>query len=778
MAADADLRYVITEEAISDRYGTRALLLTDIKDAADRLDIEANGPLTVGSSNESDLYVLYTSGSTGVPKGVVMQHQSILNLIKWQQRQTADIGVNRTLQRSSLGFDVSFQEIFSTLCFGGTLVIATPDERADVSQLAAAIAKHQVTRVFLPPVTLYQLAEAETQPTNLASLAEVIVAGEQLRISKRVRQLFRGLQARLVNQYGPTETHVVSAHTLAESSMRWPDLPPIGRPIDGAEIYVLDRHGQLAPRGVVGELHVGGVPLARGYLGNDELTARTFIRNPFDSAEESRLYRTGDLGRQLEDGSLEYVGRRDSQVKVRGYRVELGEIEATLGALQGVQQVAATTLDEADGQRSLAAYLVTESRHFSMAQARQHLLEKLPQHMVPATSRMMLLDRLPLTATGKVDRAALPRPAQVRDLLTTEYAPARNELEREIAKIWSEVLNTPEIGLDDGFAELGGHSLAAIRLVSQINERFGVSVPLAAVLQGGTIRRIGELVAQLLSRQSAGESSEADETSQGAPLETVELPNGLRLLTPYPPETSYLYMDVFEHQTYRQGALRYPTDGVYFDVGAHVGLFSLYVLQEAPQATVYAFEPVAALYQALSSNLEPHQDRVTCVPCGLADRIATATLTYYPTLTGMSTLYPDVDHDRQLLATIMNNLGRQYRWGQSDWSAHVDEFLDHRLQHETLTGQLRTMSDFISERDIAQIDLLKIDVQKAELDVLQGIQAEDWAKVKQIVIEVHDRDDHLKKITQMLTERGFSVQAIQDSLHVDSVVWFLYGVLT
>ncbi|MDB6111552.1 MAG: hypothetical protein JWR69_3302, partial [Pedosphaera sp.] len=319
----------------------------------------AQGLLPEAAPN-SLAYVIYTSGSTGRPKGVAMEHRPLVNLIWWQLKNSVVGQGDRTLQFASLSFDVSFQEIFSTWCSGGVLVLVKEETRRDANRLATFLQEQQINRLFLPFVALNQLAESITEGTALSgTLREIVTAGEQLRITPRIKSLFERLEkCTLHNHYGPSESHVVTAFTLTGAPANWPALPPIGRPIANTEVHLLDE--KLAPvaTGEQGEVHIGGDCLARGYLHQPELTAERFVADPFRKGAAARLYKTGDLARALPDGNLEFLGRADHQVKIRGYRIELGEIETVLGQHPGVREGAVTVREETPGQKRLVAYVV------------------------------------------------------------------------------------------------------------------------------------------------------------------------------------------------------------------------------------------------------------------------------------------------------------------------------------------------------------------------------------------------------------------------------------
>jgi amino acid adenylation domain-containing protein len=454
-----------------------------------------------GPSPESLAYVIFTSGSTGRPKAVAMPQRPLLNLLAWQLRSFEGPAAARTLQFASLSFDVSFQEMFSTWASGGTLVLVDEETRTDMAALARLLDRERVERIFLPFVALQHLAEAaEEQGIAPASLREIVTAGEQLRVTEPIRRwLARMPGCALVNQYGPSETHVVSALPLRGDPAEWPALPSIGAPIANTQLYVLDRHLGPAPLGVAGELYLGGENVARGYLGRPELTAERFVPDPFSRAPGARLYRTGDRARWLAGGEVEFLGRSDAQVKVRGFRVEPGEVEAALERHPDVAEAVVLVREDAPGDRRLVGYVVPREGAAAPAAAlREHLSGVLPEYMVPAA--FVALDALPLTPSGKTDRRALLRlqaPAA-----ETGYVPPRTPTEEAVAGIWTELLGVPRAGAHDDFFALGGHSLVATRVVSRIRGVFGVELGVRALFEAPT-------VAGLAARVDAARRDEA-----------------------------------------------------------------------------------------------------------------------------------------------------------------------------------------------------------------------------------------------------------------------------
>ena len=437
-------------------------------------------------------YTLYTSGSTGKPKGVCMGHSALVNLLCWQQKNSiARTGTN-TLQFAPLSFDVSFQEIFSTLTTGGMLVMIDDDLRLDPLRLLQFISYHDIHRLFLPFVALQQMAEVSTT-NNIypGTLQEIMTAGEQLKITPQIRQFFSKVPACILyNQYGPTEAHVVTSLKLQGDASNWPWLPTIGKPIDQTQIYIVDEKLTLLPDGEIGELCITGVCVANEYLNNPVLSAEKFIIWKHPDGRQLKVYKTGDLGRYLPDGTIEFLGRMDDQVKIRGHRVELGEIEVALNQLNGVQQAVVAVREDIPGQQRLVAYLVSSGNTNDTISIRESLQKTLPDYMMP--SAFVWLQDLPKTSTGKVDKKSLPKPEVKRPALSALYVAPVSEIEKRIAGLWSQVLQMDRIGTDDNFFELGGNSLLAVKSVVELKQQFNYDLPITKLYQRPTIKSIAD----------------------------------------------------------------------------------------------------------------------------------------------------------------------------------------------------------------------------------------------------------------------------------------------
>jgi acyl-coenzyme A synthetase/AMP-(fatty) acid ligase/acyl carrier protein len=424
---------------------------------------------------------------------VCLPQRALVNLVSWHLAQ----GYRGAsfLQFASLSFDASFHEMFGAWLSGGAIYIIPEELRRDPEALADFIRRHEIEKVILPVVVLHQLAEVFASSGDAQCLREVMATGEQLQITAAVRRLFERLAGcRLHNHYGPSESHVVTASVMTGAPSDWPTYPSIGKPIDNTRIYVLDGRMRPVPLGVTGELYIGGDALGRGYLGRPGLTAERFIPDPVGGEPGARLYRTGDLARYLADGQIEYLGRADEQVKVRGFRVEPGEVEAALARVPGVREAVVLARTWGGGPKRLVAYVVAEdASRLGAREVRAALGEALPEYMLP--SAVVMLGELPLTSNGKVDKRALPEPTAERPLLESNYEAAQTAAEQVVAGVWAEVLGLERVGVEDNFFELGGHSLLATQVVSRLRKTFRVELPLRRLFQSPTIRGLVECLA-------------------------------------------------------------------------------------------------------------------------------------------------------------------------------------------------------------------------------------------------------------------------------------------
>jgi amino acid adenylation domain-containing protein len=470
MLEDSGVAVLLTQEAVVDVLPAHWVQVVCIDSEWDVISRESRAGIASGATLDSLAYVIYTSGSTGVPKGVMVTHRGIGNLIA-AQRDSFRVGPGeRVLQFASTSFDASVFELSMSLLSGATLYLNGGESLMVGPDLTQYLRAHEITNVTLPPSLLAMMAG-----DDLPRLQTVITAGEACS-AEVVKRWAKG--RRFFNAYGPTEATIWS--TVAEC-VACDAKPTIGRPIRNTRAYVLDAALKPAPVGVPGELYVAAVGLARGYLGRPALTAERFIPDPFAVEPGARLYRTGDVARWLASGELEFVGRADNQVKVRGYRIELGEIESALLAHDSVRDCVVLAREDEPGDKRLVAYVVAqEGREASAAGLRAHLKESLPEYMVP--SAFVTLDALPLSANGKVDRRVLPAPGTAQSAEDTYVAP-RDAFERALCEVWAEVLRVVRVGVNDDFFALGGHSLLATQIVSRVKEATGVDLPLSALFE-------------------------------------------------------------------------------------------------------------------------------------------------------------------------------------------------------------------------------------------------------------------------------------------------------
>ncbi len=506
MLDDAQCSVLLTNERVLGALPETEITVLCLDRDWDKIECESDDNPQNDIAGENLFYVIYTSGSTGQPKGVAMTERALANLLSWQLEYAGPFAAARTLQFASLSFDVSFQEIFSTWCSGGTLFLISAEMRRDALSLLRFLVKQKVQRIFLPFVFLQHLAEAVQQGATLPTdLNEIITAGEQLEVTPQIAEFCERLKdCTLHNHYGPSESHVVTAYSLPRPVSDWPKLPPIGRPIGNTRIYILDKNLEPVPIGVPGQLCIGGVSLARGYLNRPQRTAEKFFPDPFGSEPGARLYLTGDLARYRDDGNIEFLGRMDNQLKIRGFRVELGEIEAVLATQPSVRKVVVVAREDVKGERKLIAYVVpaSDSSEDLPHELRVFLKKLLPDHMIPATFVMM--ETLPLTPSGKINRRALAAlELQDRGAIQPYEAP-REPMEEKLAEIWAAVLRRERVGIRDNFFELGGHSLLATQLISRVRNTFNVELPLRNLFESPTVAELASVIGEFASAMKNG----------------------------------------------------------------------------------------------------------------------------------------------------------------------------------------------------------------------------------------------------------------------------------
>ncbi|MEO0015400.1 MAG: hypothetical protein RLZZ535_3789, partial [Cyanobacteriota bacterium] len=494
-------------------------------------------------------YVIYTSGSTGTPKGVMNTHRGLVNRLLWMQDTYRLIPEEKVLQKTPYSFDVSVWEFFWPLLTGASLVIAKPGGHQDSGYLVDLIEQEQITTLHFVPSMLQVFLEEPELPKlqKCRSLKRVICSGEALSLPLQ-EKFFARLDCELYNLYGPTEAAIDVTYWQCQpdsqgsqgsqgSSRTAPTIVPIGRPIANTQIYILNRDLQPVPIGVAGELHIGGVGLARGYLNQPELTNEKFIENPLPvsqlceavsltmrlvplssvdksfrtpspPAPPSRLYKTGDLARYLSNGTIEYLGRIDHQVKIRGFRIELGEIEAVLSQHPAVRETV-VVVREISQRQQLIAYIVLDrdcaertskaDRQWSREEGKKYLQELLPEYMLP--SAFVMLDQLPLLPNGKINRRALPL-SESASTTVAHQAPS-SEIERKIAAIWQEALHLEKVGIDDNFFDLGGHSLLLLEVNQKLRKSLQRDLSVVEMFQHPTIASLAEYLTQNSDQKDA-----------------------------------------------------------------------------------------------------------------------------------------------------------------------------------------------------------------------------------------------------------------------------------
>jgi len=605
-----------------------------VEDGGDDDDEGAENPESgVGPGNLA--YVIFTSGSTGRPKGVMNTHGGVVNRLCWMQAAYGIGDGDVVLQKTPFSFDVSVWEFFWPLQQGARLVMARPGGHRDPVYLQEVIERHGVTTLHFVPSMLQPFVET-ADPRRCASLRRVVCSGEALSpaLVERFHQRFPPPVA-LHNLYGPTEAAVdVSAWACARGDAG--GVVPIGHPVWNTRLYVLNAGLRPVPVGVPGELYIGGVQVARGYLGRPALTAERFVPDPFALAPGARLYRTGDRVRRRADGALLYLGRLDQQVKIRGFRIELGEIEAVLRRHPAVRDVAVADYAHPSGDRRLAAWVVPDPAR------------------APAPSRLLELRR-----AGALD----------------------------------------------------GHRVEA-------------------------------------------------------------LPDGTEVVSLNPRETRFLYEEIFERGAYLRHGITLPEDACVFDAGANIGLFAVRVAQLRPRARVYAFEPIPPVADALRLNAAVHGD-VRVMECGLAEAEGEAVFTFYPNASILSGRHAQADEEQAVVRAYLQNEGDAPAAAEEEG---LDALLRHRLSAREYPVRLCTLSQVIRQEGVERIDLLKVDVEKSELEVLAGLDEGDWPKVRQVAMEVHDSDGRLERARALLEAHGFRVVVEQDAALAGTNLYDVYAV--
>jgi amino acid adenylation domain-containing protein len=512
MMADTAMAVVVADEAGAGRVpGVAGVAVLGVDAVWEEICLLDGGDVAGTGVSRSDVaYVIYTSGSTGQPKGVVVEHRQAVNFLQGMVEAWGIGPGSAVLGFAAFTFDVSVMDMFMPLLGGGRVVLADSQVLHSPPRLAELMRSAGVTFACLPPAVL-NLLTGEDFPR----LRTLLSAGEELSGELVAAWLRPGLE--IYNGYGPTEASIGATFMKLDAGTQMP--PPIGRPKPNYRVYVLDGYLNPVPAGVTGELHIGGAGVARGYLNRPELTRERFIADPFSAGPGARLYKTGDLVRRRPDGTIVFVGRADDQVKIRGLRVELGEIEAALAAHPAVAQAVVAVVTDGAGERQLAGYLRPGPGAAAgpelTADIRQHLAGRVPAYMIP--SYLVTVDQFPLTANGKIDKAALPAPRAAAP--GPAKVPPATLLETALVDFYATVLGTDQIGATDSFFDTGGNSLQAMQLITQLRTSLAVDLDITAVFLAPAPR---QLAALLRDDHGFDDADLADESIEGLPPAPAE----------------------------------------------------------------------------------------------------------------------------------------------------------------------------------------------------------------------------------------------------------------
>jgi amino acid adenylation domain-containing protein len=490
---DTQAPLLITRGEIGERIGKGRWTVFNLDQAATQLAANPHTPPEVKVSEQNLAYVIYTSGSTGQPKGVQITHANLLNLVSWHNQAFSVSPADRASQLASLAFDAAVWEVWPNLVAGSS--IHFPDNATRVSPRALKdwLLQEHITISFVPTPLAESLMDLDWP--REARLRLLLTGGDTLRHNPSPNLPFT-----LVNNYGPTECTVVATSGVVAPTQHRVGSPAIGRAVSGAEVYILDEQLQRVEPGVVGELYIGGAGVGRGYINRPDLDAERFVPNPFSQTASDRLYRTGDLASFLADGQIVFSGRIDEQIKIRGYRIEPGEIVAALDQYSGIKASVVVAREE-NGDKRLIAYVVDSAAADLSHTGLQDFLKKyLPDYMVPTT--FVRVDSLPMTASGKVDRAALPAPSPEQIISDPQYVAPRTPVEERVVAMLSQLLGIERVSVHDNFFFLGGHSLLGTQLIARARDAFGVEIPLRTVFDSPTAEELSAVIEDMLRNEA------------------------------------------------------------------------------------------------------------------------------------------------------------------------------------------------------------------------------------------------------------------------------------
>ena len=501
MLTDAQASVLLTQSALLTSLAGNIRHAVALDRSSDEIGHCSSGPPPVHVTPDHLAYLIYTSGSTGTPKGVAIGHDNLLNLVAWHNRTFSVTRADVATQLASIGFDAAVWELWPHLVAGASVGVVDDEVRIEPERLRDWLVREKVTIAFVPtPLAERMIALRWPEETSLRFL---LTGADTLHHYPPA-----GLPFQVVNNYGPTECTVVATSAVVSPQQNAAGLPPIGRPIDGTEIYILDDQLKQVPAGQLGEICIGGAGLARGYLNDVELTAERFIQHPFGTVAGARLYRSGDLGCYLPDGQIAFHGRVDDQVKIRGHRIELNEINGALSRHPGVRQSAVVTREGGQNEKHLVAYVVPQTSSLTVSEVRDFLARELPDYMIPGT--FVSLETLPIGATGKVNRSALPPPSDENLLRDETFVGPRTPMEMHVAAIVTSVLrlDPDSLGVNDNFFYFGGNSLFGTQVITRLRKTFDVELPLLKLFDCPTIAGLTTEVERLMAAKSEALSEE------------------------------------------------------------------------------------------------------------------------------------------------------------------------------------------------------------------------------------------------------------------------------
>lgn len=500
MLEDSGASIILSQRNLSCDFPFDSVKTIFIEDVLEKNSPEMEKNISSDVNSENTAYVIYTSGSTGQPKGVMLPHRALANLITWH---TGKIKEKRNvLQFTTLNFDMSFIEIFSALASGGTLTLISEQDRLDLPSFAKILKDYSVEQLVISVPFLKNLVDSQIDKGYFDSLKEIIIAGEQLIVTPLILAFFNQLSScKLLNYYGPSETHVVTAYEFPENRSDWPDYPPIGQVISNSKILILDDEKQLVPVGALGELYIGGACLAKGYINRSELTHEKFIPDRWSEQPGALLYRSGDCGKYLPDGNLVFLGRKDEQLKIRGYRIEPQEIEWHLLKYPGIKEAVIIAKKNIYTDKHLEAYVVIEGsvRDDFINDIYAFLQDRLPPHMLPSVFN--IIESMPLTNSGKIDRIALEKYDDSIVYSVNKVIQPNTDTEKEIVFIMEDIFKV-RIGINNSFFSIGGNSLLAMQIISKLRDKFSVDVPAHCILSDPTIADTAKRIDLLRTAQS------------------------------------------------------------------------------------------------------------------------------------------------------------------------------------------------------------------------------------------------------------------------------------